>query len=81
LPSFGTLTEPGGLAVGRYGHLYVSSHSREASAGQVLRIELDHESPAVVGDDAKPDVQERRDLPLPRAAAEREAVNEHDRLP
>jgi hypothetical protein len=38
----GTLTEPGGLAVGRHGDLYVSNHSREAGAGQVLMIELDH---------------------------------------
>ena len=37
----GTLVEPGGLAVGRHGDLYVSNHSREAGAGQVLRIELD----------------------------------------
>jgi hypothetical protein len=37
----GTLTEPGGIAVGRHGDLYVSNHSREAGAGQVLRIDLD----------------------------------------
>jgi len=37
----GTLIEPGGIAVGRDGDLYVSTHSREAGAGQVLRIELD----------------------------------------
>ena len=37
----GTLIEPGGIAVGRHGDLYVSNHSREAGAGEVLRIELD----------------------------------------
>jgi hypothetical protein len=37
----GTLTEPGGLAVGRHGKLYVSNHAREAGAGEVLEIELD----------------------------------------
>ena len=37
----GTLTEPGGIAVGRHGELYVSNHSREAGAGEVLRIDLD----------------------------------------
>jgi hypothetical protein len=37
----GTLTEPGGIAVGRDGDLYVSNHAREAGAGEVLRIELD----------------------------------------
>ena len=37
----GTLTEPGGIAVGRHGKLYVSNHSREAGAGEVLRIDLD----------------------------------------
>lgn len=37
----GTLTEPGGIAVGRHGELYVSNHSREAGDGQVLKIELD----------------------------------------
>jgi hypothetical protein len=37
----GTLTEPGGLAVGHRGVLYVSNHAREARAGEVLRITLD----------------------------------------
>jgi hypothetical protein len=37
----GTLTEPGGIAVGRHDQLYVSNHSREAGNGQVLRIDLD----------------------------------------
>ena len=37
----GTLVEPGGIAVGRHGDLYVSNHAREAGVGQVLRIELD----------------------------------------
>jgi hypothetical protein len=37
----GTLTEPGGIAVGRRGALYVSNHAREAGAGEVLRIDLD----------------------------------------
>ncbi len=37
----GTLTEPGGIAVGHRGDLYVSNHSREAGNGQVLRIDLD----------------------------------------
>jgi hypothetical protein len=46
----GTLTEPGGIAVGRHGKLYVSNHSREGApadqpqmpgAGEVLRIDLD----------------------------------------
>jgi DNA-binding beta-propeller fold protein YncE len=36
----GTLTEPGGIAVGRHGELYVSNRSREAGAGEVLRIDL-----------------------------------------
>lgn len=36
----GTLTEPGGLAVGRRGELYISNRSREAGAGEVLRIDL-----------------------------------------
>jgi hypothetical protein len=35
-----TLTEPGGLAVGKRGELYVSNHAREAGAGEVLRIRL-----------------------------------------
>jgi hypothetical protein len=37
----GTLTEPGGIAVGRHGDLYVSNHAREAGKGEVLKIELD----------------------------------------
>ena len=36
----GTLTEPGGIAVGRHGTLYVSNRSREAGDGEVLRIRL-----------------------------------------
>jgi hypothetical protein len=35
-----TLTEPGGLAVGKHGELLVSNHSREAGVGEVLRIDL-----------------------------------------
>lgn len=38
----GTLVEPGGLAVGRRGELYVSTPAREAGVGDVRRIELDH---------------------------------------
>ena len=34
----GTLTEPGGIAVGRHGELYVTNHSREAGNGEVLRL-------------------------------------------
>jgi hypothetical protein len=37
----GTLTSPGGLAVGRHDELYVSNHGREAGIGEVLEIELD----------------------------------------
>ena len=37
----GTLTEPGGLAVGWKGRLFVSNHAREAGAGEVLEIDLD----------------------------------------
>ena len=37
----GTLTEPGGIAVGRHDQLYVSNHSRSAGIGEVLRIDLD----------------------------------------
>jgi hypothetical protein len=37
----GTLTEPGGIAVGRRGELYVSNRSRVATAGEVLKIDLD----------------------------------------
>jgi hypothetical protein len=36
----GTLTEPGGIAVGRHGELYVTNHAREAGVGEVLRIDL-----------------------------------------
>jgi hypothetical protein len=36
----GTLTEPGGIAAGRNGKLYVSNRSREAGVGEVLRIDL-----------------------------------------
>jgi hypothetical protein len=36
----GTLTEPGGIAIGKDGDLYVSNHSREAGAGEVLKIDL-----------------------------------------
>ncbi len=36
----GTLTEPGGIAVGHDGDLFVSNHSREAGTGEVLRIDL-----------------------------------------
>jgi DNA-binding beta-propeller fold protein YncE len=35
----GTLTEPGGIAVGRDGKLYVTNRSREAGNGEVLRID------------------------------------------
>jgi hypothetical protein len=37
----GTLTHPGGLAVGRRGKLFVSNHGAEAGDGEVLEIELD----------------------------------------
>jgi hypothetical protein len=37
----GTLTEPGGIAVGRHGDLFVSNHAGEADKGEVLEIELD----------------------------------------
>lgn len=37
----GTLTAPGGIAVGRDGDLYVTNHSTAAGDGEVLRIELD----------------------------------------
>ena len=36
-----TLIEPGGIAVGRHGKLYVTNHSREAGTGEVLRIDTD----------------------------------------
>jgi sugar lactone lactonase YvrE len=34
----GTLTAPGGIAVGRHGELYVSDHGTSGSLGRVLRI-------------------------------------------
>ena len=37
----GTLTHPGGVAVGRKGNLYVSNRSTEAGTGEVLKIDLD----------------------------------------
>jgi hypothetical protein len=37
--SAGTLTNPGGIAVGKHGDLYVSNHAREAGVGEVLKIE------------------------------------------
>jgi len=37
----GTLIEPGGIAVGRRGEVFVSNHAREAGRGEVLRIALD----------------------------------------
>jgi hypothetical protein len=37
----GTLTEPGGLAVGWRGRLFVSNHASEAGVGEVLEIDLD----------------------------------------
>jgi hypothetical protein len=37
----GTLTYPGGLAVGRHDKLYVSNNARAARIGEVLEIELD----------------------------------------
>jgi hypothetical protein len=36
----GTLTHPGGIAVGKHGDLYVSNRATEAGAGEVLKIEL-----------------------------------------
>ncbi|HWM09412.1 MAG TPA: ScyD/ScyE family protein [Solirubrobacteraceae bacterium] len=36
----GTLTEPGGIAVGRRDTLYVTNRSRSARVGEVLRIDL-----------------------------------------
>ncbi len=35
-----TLINPGGIAVGRHGELYVSNRSTEAGDGEVLEIEL-----------------------------------------
>jgi hypothetical protein len=37
----GTLTTPGGIAVGRRGDLFVSNHATSAGTGEVLEIELD----------------------------------------
>jgi hypothetical protein len=37
----GTLTEPGGIAIGRHGDLFVSNHATRAGLGEVLKIELD----------------------------------------
>ena len=37
----GTLTNPGGIAVGRHGKLFVSNRATEAGNGEVLEIELD----------------------------------------
>jgi hypothetical protein len=37
----GTLTHPGGIAVGRRGDLFVSNRATEDEVGQVLKIELD----------------------------------------
>jgi len=37
----GTLTYPGGLAVGRHDKLYVSNNARAPGIGEVLKIELD----------------------------------------
>ena len=34
----GKLTEPGGIAVGKHGELYVTNNSRSPDDGQVLRI-------------------------------------------
>ena len=36
----GTLTEPGGIAAGRHGELYVSNHATAAGAGEVLKLRL-----------------------------------------
>jgi hypothetical protein len=36
----GTLTHPGGIAVGRKGDLYISNRSDEAGGGEVLKIDL-----------------------------------------
>jgi hypothetical protein len=36
----GTLTHPGGVAVGRHGDLFVTNRSDEAADGEVLRIDL-----------------------------------------
>ena len=36
----GTLTNPGGVAVGKRGHLYVTNRSTEAGDGEVLKLDL-----------------------------------------
>ena len=36
-----TLTHPGGVAVGKHGHLFVTNRSDEAGDGEVLQIDLD----------------------------------------
>ena len=36
----GTLTTPGGIAVGRHGSLYVSNQATKNDVGEVLRIDL-----------------------------------------
>ena len=36
----GTLTHPGGVAVGRKGDLFVTNRSDEAGVGEVLQIDL-----------------------------------------
>ena len=38
VPGDGTLTDPGGIAVGKHGDLYVTNFSRSPDGGQVLRI-------------------------------------------
>jgi hypothetical protein len=40
VPPDGTLTEPGGIVVGRHGDLYVTNRSRSPDDGQVLRIDI-----------------------------------------
>jgi DNA-binding beta-propeller fold protein YncE len=37
----GTLTEPGGIAVGPHGDLFVTNRARSPDDGQVLRIAVD----------------------------------------
>ena len=38
VPPDGTLTNPGGIAVGKHGDLYVTNFARSPDSGQVLRI-------------------------------------------
>ena len=38
VPPDGTLTDPGGIAVGKHGDLYVTNLARSPDSGQVLRI-------------------------------------------